>query len=333
MRERLNEELLRNKVRPVTDVDRKTLPTFSYSKLEVKKTCDLQYDLRYNQKKFASDTTLALELGSLCHYCLEQKGKMLRDGKSVDYSKLHQILVEGGEFSDGNPSAKKVLLGTKSLSRKYFEEWYAKDDASGMTYVEKMEVFERVLAKEMTEDTQGWIPKYFEMPFDFVWNNRAILHGFIDRIDQRNDEYRTIDYKTSKKVYDQTKLATSMQFGIYALAILNEFGKLPVESMYRFVLLDEKQYALTKGWEKRIATALDKVLDSITECEGKKLWKPSPTPLCHWCSYCQHNPMAKEYRMECQYYSLWTPTNKVWEVNMTFDESKPAETAKRKIIF
>ena len=35
----------------------------------------------------------------------------------------------------------------------------------------------------------------------------------------------------------------SLQFGIYALAILNEFGQLPIQSEYHFILLN--QYSLS----------------------------------------------------------------------------------------
>lgn len=327
---------MQNKVRRVTEEDRQRLPTFSYSRLEVKRNCDMQYDLKYNQKKHADETTLALELGSLCHYCLEQKGKMLKAGGKADYDELTRILEEGtdgaGTDSQGKPTER--LAGIRELSKRYFEQWYAKDDASGMDYSEKTAVFLRVLRTEMDDSREsGWEPVYFERPFTFVWNDRAIMTGFIDRIDRKGEDYRTIDYKTSKKVYDKAKLATSLQFGIYALAILSQFHCLPAESVYRFVLIDKMQFALSKGWEARLDLALDKVLDQIEECERTEQWKPSPTPLCHWCPYCQHNPDAKKYKTECRYYSLWTPENKVWSVNQVYEPEKAKATEQRKLWF
>ena len=161
-----------------------------------------------------------------------------------------------------------------------------------------------------------------------------MISGFIDRIDEKEGNLRTVDYKTSKKVYEQSKLATSLQFGIYALAILNDFGKLPIESKYRFILIDQSQYALTKGWEERLIKALDKLFEEIEGNENSGIWAPKPTPLCHWCNYCEHNPDANDYKHECEYFSLWTPTNKTFKTNKIFNPSENLQKLeKRKIVF
>ena len=315
----MNEELFKDLVRPVTEEDRKKLPVFSYSKIDTYRNCPYQYDLKYNQKKFTDDTSIALELGGLLHYVLEQKGNMLvRSTGSlfeqpfVNYDLLNEIMINGVTKTD--EKTREYLLGINDLKKKYFETWYEKDNASGMTYEDKMQIFDKVLHSEMewTEENGFWRPYLFEHPFEFVWNNRVIIKGFIDRIDMKADEYnihsvdfRTIDYKTSKKIYDSNKLATSLQFGIYALAILNEFGKLPVENMYRFILLDDRQYALTKGWEKRLIKALDGIFDKIDSDNTSGIWTPKPTPLCYWCNFCSHNPDATEYKHDCEYYSMY----------------------------
>ena len=322
------QELL-NRVRPVTEKDRE-LPVFSYSKLEVFKNCPLQYEYKYIEKKYSQDTSIALELGSLCHYVLEQKGRMIATKQNVDYDKLNSILFDG--VSETDEKTKEELLGVSQLKRKYFEVWHEADNASGASYDEKIKLFDQVLHEEM-EDTK-WEPTYFERPFEFVWHNKVILKGFIDRIDVKDGQYRTVDYKTSKKVYEQSKLATSLQFGIYALAILNEFGVLPVESKYRFILIDDEQYALTKGWEKRLIKALDKVFGDIEASENKKVFVPKPSPLCHWCNFCQTNPEATIYRNECEYFSKWTPTQKTFEVNKKWNALENMNaTTKRRLVF
>lgn len=329
----MNEELLKDYVRPVIEEDRKNLPVFSYSKMEVYKNCPYQYDLKYNQKKFTNDTSIALELGSLLHYILEQKGKMLIGDTGslfeqpfVNYKWLNELILNG--VTETDEKTKKCLLGIKDLKKKYFETWYEKDNASGMTYEDKMQVFDKVLHNEMewTEENEFWRPYLFEHPFEFVWHDRVIIKGFIDRIDMKADEtnihsvdFRAVDYKTSKKTYDSSKLATSLQFGIYALAILVEFGKLPVESIYRFILLDDTQKALTKGWEKRLIKALNGIFDKIDADNKSGVWVPKATPLCHWCNFCSHNPDAKEYKYDCEYYSLWEPNNKTFAVNKQFN--------------
>lgn len=298
--------------------------------MEVFKNCPLQYRYKYIEKKYSQDTSIALELGSLCHYVLEQKGRMVAAKQKVDYDKLNNILLDG--VSEVDEKTKEKLLGVSQLKRKYFEVWHEADNASGASYDEKIKLFDQVLHKEM-EDTE-WESTYFERPFEFVWDNKVILKGFIDRIDVKDGQYRTVDYKTSKKVYEQSKLATSLQFGIYALAILNEFGVLPAESKYRFILIDDEQYALTKGWEKRLIKALDKVFGDIEASGKKEIFVPKPTPLCHWCNFCQTNPEATIYRNECEYFSKWTPTQKTFEVNKKWNALENMNpTTKRKLVF
>lgn len=322
------QELL-NRIRPVTEDDKK-LPVFSYSKMEVFKNCPLQYKYKYIEKKYSQDTSIALELGSLCHYVLESKGKMIASGETVDYEKLNSILMNG--VTETDEKTREVLLGVNQLKRKYFEVWHEADNASGASYDEKIQLFDKVLHEEM-EDTD-WKPTYFEKPFEFVWDNKVILKGFIDRIDTKDGQYRTVDYKTSKKVYEQSKLATSLQFGVYALAILNEFGVLPIEFEYRFILIDDKQYALTKGWEKRLIKALDKVFGDIEASEKKNIFVPKASPLCYWCNFCRANPEATIYKNECKYYSKWTPTQKTFEVNKKWNALENVNTApKRKLVF
>lgn len=322
-------EELKKRIRKVTEQD-KNLPVFSYSKMEVFKNCPFQYKLKYIDKKYSKDTSIALELGSLCHYVLESKGKMIVSGETVDYEKLNDILMNG--VTETDEKTKEELLGVNQLKRKYFEVWHEADNASGASYDEKIKLFDKVLHDEMEET--DWKPTYFEKPFEFVWDNKVILKGFIDRIDTKDGQYKTVDYKTSKKVYEQSKLATSLQFGVYALAILNEFGVLPIESEYRFILIDDKQYALTKGWENRLIKAMDKVFGDIEASEKKSVFVPKPSPLCHWCNFCQTNPEATIYRNECEYFSKWTPTQKTFEVNKRWNALENINTApKRKLVF
>lgn len=328
-------ESLLTKIRPVTEADRQTLKMASYTKLDTYKKCAMQYYYKYVEKKFSFESSLATELGSICHYVLEQKGKMLNsDGGKVDYERLSDYLING--VTELDEKTTQPLSGVNTLKKKYMEDWYSPDNASGKTYEDKMKIFDEVLHHEM--ETDDWMPILFEHPFEFVYDNRIIIHGYIDRIDKKvvdgETYYRTTDYKTSKKLYSSSDVATSLQFGIYALAILLEFGVLPIESLYRFILINDQQHALTKGWEKRLVKALDKLLNGIDQCGSSHIWKPSPTPLCAWCSYSKTNTGAQKYNNLCEYHSLWTPTNKTFEVNKSYEE-KPIEeqTAKRKIVF
>ena len=303
------QELL-NRIRAVTDED-KALPVFSHTKLDTYKSCPMKYKFKYIEKKYTQDTTLALELGILLHYILEQKGKMIQDGSAVRYDKLQDLLMNG--VAETNADIRHPLAGISELKRKYPDEWYKPDNAGGMNYEQKLSVFDTVLRTEM--DNSEWKPFLFEHEFQFVWDNRIIIKGYIDRVDRRGSEYRIVDYKTSKNVFDKRDLADSLQTGIYALAILNEFGVLPAESMYRFILLDKEQQSLSEGWTESLIKNLNDLLDSIDADSQKNAFAPKPVPLCYWCSYCKQNPEATQYKNECEYYSRWTPDNKTGAVN------------------
>lgn len=342
------ERMLLEHIRPVTDEDREKLPMFSYSRLEQYKNCPMSYKLKYVDEKTTTDTSLALELGSLCHYVLETKGKMLKEDGIVRYSELDEMLNNGviiepehiewetieaernSAMFSPHVKPEKRMLGVSQLQRKYLEEWCKVDKNSGMDYSQKIKLFwKKIVMTEMENDI--WTAEYFEHYFEFVFDDRAILHGFVDRIDLMDGFYRCVDYKTSKKTYDDSKLNTSLQFGIYNMAVLLEFGQLPIQSLYRFILLDKSQQALSVGWEKRLIKNLQDLFNCIQYDKDNDLFKPVPSPLCHWCNYCSHNGNAGKYKHECQYYSLWTPEKKTFQVNREWSPEDPLRN--RKLIF
>ena len=113
------------------------------------------------------------------------------------------------------------------------------------------------------------------------------------------------------------------------MAILNEFGVLPEESVYRFILLDETQKALTKGWEKRLIKALDGIFDKIDADNKSGVWIPKSSPLCYYCNFSKNNPSAHEYNNECEYYSLWRPDNKTFECNRKWNALENIENSSK----
>lgn len=321
--------ILEEYIRPVTDKD-KDLPQFSHSRLECFQNCPYQFDLKYNQQKTTTDTTIALEFGSLLHLCLEHKGLMLTQKGEVDYTYLDQLLIDGGQSDDGKGNEFHVL-GLNELRAKYGPEtWYEKD-SEGHNYEDKTITFKQLINTEMEDDPE-WTPILFEHPFEYVYRDKIILHGFIDRVDKNKDgQYRVVDYKTSKKVYDEKKNATSQQFAIYNGAMLLEFGDVAKENLYRFICINESQTALTVGWPERWIKKLDKVLEAIDKGYESKIWTPKASPLCYYCIY-GNSPTAKQFKKECEYFSLWTPTNKTFEKNKEFDPEE-VNKPKRKLVF
>ena len=140
----MNEEILRGYVRKVTNKDRETLPTFSHSRLECFENCPMQYKFKYIDKKSTSDTTIALELGTLCHAVLEQKGYMLHNDKNnhmPDFEKLLEMLEKG--IDEVTEKTSSHIPGLIELKKKYWEIW-SKEDNQGNTYDKKIETFKTV---------------------------------------------------------------------------------------------------------------------------------------------------------------------------------------------
>ena len=116
--------------------------------------------------------------------------------------------------------------------------------------------------------------------------------------------------------------------------------------LYRFILIDEDQKAMTTGWERRLEKTLDNALDKMDKNKKSRIWLPKPSALCHWCNFSNTNPKAHEFKGDCEYYSLWTPENKVWAVNKKYNAldnagkkstintgNKSKLNGKRKLIF
>lgn len=299
-------------IRPYDPVKDKDLPEYSHSRIECYLNCPYQFKLKYVDEKSVADTTLALACGSICHKVLELKGINLKlnPNEPIRYDILLNILEEGCDDDE------HYLIGRQEIKKKYWEEYNTKD-SENRTYNDKFETFIRILKTEM-EDSD-WQPFAFEKEFHFVYKNRIHIKGFIDRIDRRGNELRVVDYKTSKKVYDEAKNKTSQQFALYNMALLIMYGQLAADNLYRFIFLDAEQHALSKGWEERIIRKLDKTLDQIDENQVSGIYPPKATPLCYYCSFCRNNPQATIYKNECDYYSLWTPTNRTFEKNKEFN--------------
>lgn len=307
----------------------------SYSKLDTFVNCPYQYYLKYECGYYPNNpNTLVLNVGTLCHKVLELKAQsVINKEEKVSYEVLNDVLYNGYHEKLTEKDAKgEDIAGITELKQKYdIIDWYKDND--GGNYEVKMKRFsEEVLPNRIVEgekqelEPTDWQVAYSELPFKFYLETplkdeikTTRFEGFIDRVDIRTNtkgetEYRVVDYKTSKKVYKSDKLATPLQMVIYGIAIENMFGVLPVEYMYDFILINEQQQACTKGYYKRGLAKIEKTLTEIFESSANDNWNSKPTPLCHWCNYCETNQDAEEtYKHECQDYSFWTPENPTYE--------------------
>ena len=108
---------------------------------------------------------------------------------------------------------------------KYFDEFFTADSKSGMNYSEKMDIFyNKVLPSRI--DSKEWTPVAVEQRFEFVYDDRVIIHGFIDRVDKNaKEQLRITDYKSSKAVFRDADIKTPMQHVIYDLACIHLYGQ------------------------------------------------------------------------------------------------------------
>lgn len=237
---------------------------------------------------------------------------------------------------EGLKEKNEKITGINEIKKIYFEQWYKKDSVSNLNYEEKLQLFlNEVLKKEINDCEVIAV----EMPFEFIYQygneKQIIIHGYIDRVDRLPDSsLKVVDYKTSKKTYESSKLATPLQHVIYGLACFNEFGVLPSEYQYSFILLNEKQNACSKGYLKRGLAKLDKLLIQKEEMEKNNCFKPKATPLCYWCDFHGTSPnAADEFKGLCEYYSLWTPENKTFKTNKSGKTKIKVAEKKRRMIF
>lgn len=328
------QELILSKLRPVEEYDRGNLLTCSYSKLSLFENCAMRYKIKYIDGNYADSKTLPLELGTILHKGLEIKGRNKINKESVDYDYIKTSVVEGCE--EKTDKSTEFLPGVTDIRKRYIEDWLRVDENTAINYDEKMNIYFNVLTNRMED--KNWSVKAVEDSFEFVYDNKCIIHGFIDRIDENiHGDLKVIDYKSSKKVFRDTDIKTPLQMVIYDLACLFKYGVLPEHHEYDFILLDKKQTTedgvCSKGYLKRGLKKIDKLLDSIDEFEKTNTYKPNPTPLCYWCDFAgrDYTPNAdNRYGGLCPYHSLWTPENKTFKKNK---EWNPEETKNVRRIF
>jgi hypothetical protein len=311
---------------------------YSYSKLETFDQCPYKYKFKYVDDNRSEESTLALEIGGLAHKGKELWGEYLANKKEpdfnyIDYVIKNGIIVEDTLIVNGVEVENKIsedILGIDGLKGKYFESYIRKCDKTGMDYDEKMKVYLHILHNETLKD---WQILSVEENFKFIFEDRCVLHGFIDRVDiNSNGDIRVVDYKTSKALYPDEKIKTPLQMVIYSLACENIYKKLPVAHVYDFIFLGEEQLSCSKGYLERGKKKLHSLLDKIEACEQSGEYAPKPSPLCHWCSYSGNTcAIDKKCNGMCEYYSLWTRENKNFEVNKKYEGV--ANTIKKEFIW
>ena len=298
----------------MSEVQEVKKPRYSYTALSTFEHCPFQFYLKYIAKRRSEESALHLELGNLAHKIKELISKDLMAGNTPDYEKYEEMLLkEGYTGLDKANGQEEILLSCDELRGKYFEDWIAPDTKSGMTYEQKLGIFVEHLKDE--EYDPEWRTIGAEVNFEVEFDD-VILFGIIDKIQENSQgQLRIVDYKSSKKVFTDAEIRTPLQMLVYHLAVKNMFpDREIVQYMYDFVFLGETQIGGTKGWIDRGLKKLRKLIAGIDEAKASGVFKPCPSPLCHWCDYCETKDRFEPafYKL-CPYHSQWTPDNKTYE--------------------
>lgn len=299
-----------------TPVEEGQKSKFSYSRLSMYRKCPFAYDLKYNQKKFFDPPTLVTLLGTLIHHNQEKISLSLKEGKSPNYSDLIDELYNINIPKKSPQDTEGGIYGVNILKDRYTEEYYTPSDKTGMTYFGKVNDYIANIRRQ--EEFMVAHPELeifdIELEFLFPFGGEEIK-GFIDRVLKYKglDKYQVYDVKTRDRLFEKQDITTPLQHVVYGLALKHKLKlkEVPDECFYDMVFIREMQPAGTKGFINRGIKQLEKAFDGIRAGE----FAPKPSPLCHWCEFCNTNPKVTEQGANCcPYYSKWTPNNSTHEI-------------------
>lgn len=179
----------------------------------------------------------------------------------------------------------------------------------------------------------------FPLDFDIVYKNmtynEVYIIGSIDMIiKDKNGGLIAIDFKSSRKIFDNPKIKKNLQLPIYSLVIQDIYGRLPVQTLYYFTRLDavqekpvikehidecERVYFKSgqkKGQLKEREACVQDIkheLMCIFELQyatGMNAYKPTATPLCSWCNYGIYHDDSCEHSYKYERKDLLIPDGK-----------------------
>lgn len=271
----------------------------SYSQIEMFEQCAYKWYLTYLQGNRKHVKAEALDLGSSVHETLEDYFNMEKIGMKVELAEMIDILdMNMDKYDIPFASEENRLMAIKqhhTMIQKLFD---------GSSKLSQAIQGCEVVACE--QDFQLEV----KLPFTVMFNNErytsVYIIGSIDFIvKDENDDYIVVDYKSGKKVFDNTKLKHNLQLPIYSLVVKELFGKLPKRTMYYFTRLDEIQdveliaekeedckieyykNGKIKHKQRSVKEIYNILIQTFEEMyvPERGLYKAKPTALCSWCQY------------------------------------------------
>lgn len=129
------------------------------------------------------------------------------------------------------------------------------------------------------------IPNVLSVEKQFYLNidNKILLNGLIDRVQDDGDIIHIIDYKTAKK--KKFLLSKTLQLLIYAYIMCLENPNIEkIKTSYMLLRLNFE--LITKIYSREeVGDIVNNVIAIADRINGEKLWRPKESPLCNWCDF------------------------------------------------
>ncbi|RJP31807.1 MAG: PD-(D/E)XK nuclease family protein [Actinobacteria bacterium] len=111
-----------------------------------------------------------------------------------------------------------------------------------------------------------------------------ILSGVIDRVDCNVDgTYEILDYKTSRRLPELSRLREDLQLPIYQLACREVWGITPSKLTF-YYLIPNRRYT-TRPCDADGLSRVEERLAHTAQCISKGDFPATPNRLCPWCSF------------------------------------------------
>ena len=239
----------------------------------------------------------ALDLGSSVHLTMQEYCEALKSGKKWELAEAISLLDMNMELQDIEFSSDESKEEAVEQHRTMIEGL-----VYGTSKLSTLLMDCEIVACE--KDFQYKIDLPFYVRYGEEMYSSVYIIGSIDLIIK--DKYGNlivVDYKSGKKVFDNSKLKNNLQLPIYSLVVKSIYGRLPSRTLYYFTRLDEIQevspLALSKedafietyknGKVKSVQRTVNDIKDILigifTEMYKPHKYSAKPSPLCSWCTH------------------------------------------------